>query len=140
MKGIYGLILEAHGEAVVGRFGTLRFDGIYVYVGSAQGSGGLAKRIARHRAVAAGASRTRHWHVDSLLGLSERIDALGAETLDPEAECALADELARRAQRVVDGFGASDCACRSHLFRLSAWDVAPLVEAVAALDLWPVSV
>ena len=140
VKGIYGLLVEAHGATLVGRLGAHRFDGVYAYVGSAQGAGGLARRIARHRAVASGARATRHWHVDSLLGLSERIDVVAAACEDPDAECALADELARRAQGAVDGFGASDCACRSHLFRLSSWETAPLAEALRALGLRPWSV
>lgn len=140
MKGIYGLLVEAHGKTAVGRLGIQTFNGVYAYVGSAQGAGGLARRIERHRTVAAGTRDTRHWHVDHLLGLSGRVDALVAATSDPGAECALADELSRCAQRVVDGFGASDCACRSHLFGLSAWDVTPLVEALEALGLRPSSV
>lgn len=138
VKGVYGLLLAAHDEARVGRLGTFRFDGVHLYIGSAQGPGGLEKRIARHRAVASGDIPTRHWHIDYLLGISPRLDVLGAETADPKAECALAQELARRAERIIDGFGASDCRCRSHLFQMPARDEVPLVEAMSARGLHPI--
>lgn len=140
MKGIYGLLVEAYGGTTVGRLGLQAFNGVYVYVGSAQGTGGLASRVARHQDVASGARASRRWHVDYLLGLSQRVDALTAETSDPDAECALADELSRRAVRAVDGFGASDCRCRSHLFQLQGWGAGALVEAFEALNLRPVRI
>lgn len=138
MKGIYGLLVEAYGGMTVGSLGLQTFNGVYVYVGSAQGTGGLASRVARHQDVASGARATRRWHVDYLLAVSRRVDALMAETSDPDAECALARELARRTDRVVDGFGASDCRCRSHLFRLQCWDAGALGRAFEALELRPV--
>lgn len=138
MKGVYGLLVEAHGETTVGKLGLQTFNGVYAYVGSAQGAGGPTSRVARHQDVASGARTTCHWHVDYLLAVSRRVDALMAETSDPDAECALARELARRTDRVVDGFGASDCRCRSHLFQLQGWDVGALVEAFEALHLRPV--
>jgi len=137
VEGIYGLVVEAYGEATVGRLGLQTFSGVYVYVGSAQGTGGLASRVARHQDVASGARVTRRWHVDYLLGLSRRVDALTAGTSDPDAECALADELSRRADRAVDGFGASDCRCRTHLFQPRCWDAGAIVAAFEALNLRP---
>lgn len=138
MKGIYGLLVEAHDEIVIGRLGRVSFDGAYVYVGSAQGPGGLAKRVARHRAMASGDVPARHWHIDYLLAISRRLEVLGAETADPDAECALAHELARRTASAIRAFGASDCRCQSHLFRTPAWNEALLVEAFASLGLRPV--
>lgn len=138
MKGIYGLIVHAQGEVAVGRCGQLVVDGFCVYVGSAQGPGGLSRRAARHRAVLSGATPTRHWHIDYLLGISARVDAIGAATSDPEAECALARELAQHHPLGLDGFGASDCRCPSHLFRLSSGDPEPLARALQALGWEPV--
>ncbi len=140
MQGIYGLLVEACGEATVGRLGLQTFNGVYVYVGSAQGSGGLTSRVARHQDVASGVRATRRWHVDYLLSISRRVDALMAETSHPDAECALARELSRRADRVADGFGASDCRCRSHLFQLQRWDAGALTRAFEALQLHPVRI
>lgn len=106
------LVIEAHGEAQVGSLGSQRFDGLYLYVGS----GGL-RRIERHRAVANGGNKSRHWHIDYLLGLGELKCALCANVKRrPSLECALARELAKRAKPAIEGFGASDCRCRTHLF------------------------
>ena len=81
---------------------------------------------------------TRHWHIDYLLGISDRLEVRVAETSDPTAECALAHELSRSAEPAIDRFGASDCRCRGHLFRTSVWDETPLVMAFRELGLRPV--
>lgn len=118
-KGVYVLLIEAHGETEVGRLGRQRFDGLYLYVGSAMGPGGF-KRVERHVAVACGSKRTRRWHIDSLLELGQLKGAFVMETLDREMECVLACKLAGWAEPTVDGFGSSDCACRTHLFRVAS--------------------
>jgi sugar fermentation stimulation protein A len=87
--------------------------GVYCYVGSALGSGGLAARIRRHHR----ASKQRHWHVDALLEQARLIGALVIES-DERLECRWASWVDRRAPGRVSGFGASDCRCRSHLFRI----------------------
>ncbi|MCL6641950.1 MAG: GIY-YIG nuclease family protein [Candidatus Bipolaricaulota bacterium] len=115
-RGVYVLVIEAHGAAVIGRLGRQDFDGIYLYVGSALGPGGL-KRIERHRAVAMGLNKTRRWHVDYLLALGHLRGVFVIET-SQKLECAVAQSLAGIAQPVVKGFGSSDCRCFSHLFRL----------------------
>lgn len=135
MKGVYGLVVEGHGQTSVGQLGMVSFDGVYVYVGSAQGPGGLPGRIERHHDVALEVKRTRHWHIDYLLGSGEWIGAYGAETADPGAECALARELGRHVEQAHIGFGASDCRCASHLFRIPARDPVPLLNAFGALEL-----
>lgn len=116
-RGVYVLIIEAHGRARVGRLGWQSFDGIYLYVGSALGPGGF-KRVERHRAVAERRNKTRRWHIDYLLGLGQLKGALLFEANDKTMECALAEALAGFAEPVIAGFGASDCRCRTHLFRL----------------------
>lgn len=110
------LVIEAHGETEIGRLGCQRFDGIYLYVGSALGPGGF-KRVERHRAVAQGRNKTRRWHVDYLLALGSLREVFVIET-SQKLECALAQALARVAQPAVRGFGSSDCRCFTHLFRL----------------------
>jgi len=115
-KGVYVLAIEAHGFAHVGRLGLQRFDGLYLYVGSALGPGGL-KRVERHRAVALGQNKTRRWHVDHLLALGELKGVFVLET-EERLECALAQELGKRFEPAVRGFGSSDCRCRTHLFRV----------------------
>jgi endonuclease-3 len=112
--GTYTLLLDLP-EAVdvaVGALGTHRFPaGAYAYTGSALGSGGFA-RVDRHRRVAAGDRDVRHWHIDYLAGhpATALVDAVTSPGVD--AECAIA---CRLPAGPVDGFGASDCDCRSHL-------------------------
>lgn len=112
------LAVEAHGEIEVGRLGRQRFDGLYLYVGSALGPGGL-RRVERHRAVAQGRNQTRRWHIDYLLALGELRQIFIIET-DERLECTLAEELGKRFEPTVKGFGSSDCRCRTHLFAIKA--------------------
>lgn len=85
--------------------------GTYAYTGSALGSGGFS-RVRRHRRVARGEHDVRHWHIDYLLGETPaRIDhVVSAPGVD--IECAVAR---RVGDEQVEQFGASDCACSSHL-------------------------
>jgi endonuclease-3 len=95
----------------VGALGDHRLPaGAYAYTGSALGPGGFA-RVDRHRRVARGDSDARHWHVDHLTG-SPATTLVDAVTTRADAECRVARALP---DGPVDGFGASDCDCRSHL-------------------------
>jgi len=112
--GIYTLVvgLDAPATIEAGALGSRAFDpGWYAYVGSALGPGGFA-RVDRHRELARGERDARHWHIDYLLdhpdaGIVEVVSSPGVD-----AECAVAGAIAGRA---IDGFGASDCGCDSHL-------------------------
>ena len=87
--------------------------GLYVYAGSAYGSGGLKARVARHLA----STKRLHWHIDHLTVGAASISAL----ISPGAfECALVERLL--ASGAFDlphpGFGSSDCRrCDAHLLR-----------------------
>lgn len=117
--GTYGLVIERSESTTiqVGALGKLAFDrGTYVYVGSAFGPGGFA-RIDRHRELAAGDRSTRHWHIDYLLGdPGSTLTAVGT-TPEEDRECTIARSLPGTP---IEGFGASDCDCGSHLSRLPA--------------------
>ena len=112
--GTYILLVELASPVVigVGKLGAIPFDmGVYAYVGSAFGPGGLAARL--HRYI--GGPRKIHWHVDYLLEWAEVIGTL--HKADPERrECHWARWLGSRAKAHVPGFGSSDCCCESHLF------------------------
>jgi Uri superfamily endonuclease len=96
----------------VGRLGSISFDaGIYAYVGSAFGPGGLAARLGRY---IAGPVR-KHWHIDHLLEHGEVAGAL-VSTNTSRLECTWATWLGTRCSGHTRGFGASDCSCHSHLF------------------------
>jgi endonuclease-3 len=125
--GIYTLLvgLSRDADIEVGALGTHRLPaGAYAYTGSALGSGGFA-RVDRHRRLAAGESDTRHWHVDSLLGHPATNLATVVTSDGVDAECAVAGSLPAGP---VDGFGASDCDCLSHL--ASAPSLPTLTDAV----------
>jgi Uri superfamily endonuclease len=125
LRGTYALLVELDQSTVmaVGRLGSYCFpEGCYVYVGSALGSGGLAARLARHRR----SDKKLHWHIDYFL---RHAHIVGVETDDSgrRLECAWALALTRMPESrvIAPGFGASDCACLSHLIyvgRRIEWD------------------
>ena len=116
--GTYALILRADRPAHihVGRLGAMNVaPGFYVYVGSAFGPGGLDARVGRHRR---GDGRVR-WHIDHLRAVTRVVEVWA--TTDPvrrEHDWAGVFRCWPGASVPVPGFGASDCACRTHLVRL----------------------
>jgi endonuclease-3 len=131
--GTYTLIVGLDADAVV-RFGAAGErdlpSGWYAYVGSAFGPGGLG-RVERHRELARGDRDVRHWHVDYLLGHPAATVVEAVTTADADRECTIADTLADApGVEAVEGLGASDCACRSHLLGTDRRD--RLLDAVRA--------
>lgn len=116
----------------IGRLGWFDFlIGDYIYLGSAQGPGGLRSRLGRHlRSV-----KATHWHIDYLRPYLE-IRAIGYLPGKDNLECAWSQSLANlpAARLPAPGFGASDCirGCPAHLVAFPA-DESPLP---AALDAW----
>ena len=113
--GTYALLLEATAtrEVPIGKLGVLHMmPGIYVYAGSALGPGGLAARINRH----ALREKMLHWHIDYLRA-ETRLLAVWFARGAKHGECHWSRILGRAdgAQNPLDGFGSSDCRCRSHL-------------------------
>ena len=104
-------------EIRVGSLGRLQsMPGCYVYVGSAHGPGGLAARVSRHQATA----KKLRWHIDYLRVVTELVAVW--HTVDQNRrECPWADVMSRLRGATVpmNGFGASDCDCRSHLFHFA---------------------
>jgi Uri superfamily endonuclease len=117
--GTYAIALRVGAESQirVGALGLWRFpSGVYLYVGSAWGPGGLRARVRRHLA----GSGTQRWHIDYL---RQHAAPLGA-WLAPNArvECMWASWLADPTNLglgpttlIVPRFGASDCTCPAHL-------------------------
>jgi Uri superfamily endonuclease len=102
----------------VGALGPINFQpGLYVYLGSARGPGGLAARLGRH----CEGGRSEHWHLDYLRTSAKPVLA-GWRTGRRRLECAWARRLARAAgtSPQIPGFGSSDCRCLTHLVRVSA--------------------
>jgi Uri superfamily endonuclease len=116
LKGIYVLIIQVENDAVinVGAVGALTFKpGLYAYVGSAQNI--LKQRIKRHLRK----EKRFFWHIDYLLDsdASKVVEVLHKKA-DKTEECVIAEALSQKGEP-IDGFGCSDCHCRSHLFRIT---------------------
>ena len=116
--GTYALILHCSRDQVVdvGRIGKLTArPGFYVYVGSALGPGGLVSRVARHQSP----TRKLHWHIDYLTAITRLVEVWYTRDTS-RRECQWADTLRRMpgASIPLERFGASDCACLSHLYFL----------------------
>lgn len=114
--GTYILVLKLPGRTAcrVGALGDQRFKpGMYLYVGSAFGPGGLRARLSRHLEM----DKTLHWHIDYLrqqADIQEIWFNLDPGRLEHQAARVLAEREAF--SEPVPGFGAADCSCRTHLF------------------------
>ena len=112
--GTYLLLLELERQCAIqiGRSRQIDFaPGLYCYVGSALGPGGLRARLSHH----VSPSPRKHWHIDYLLIHARITGALVIESSE-RIECKVASWIAGAAETCVSGFGASDCHCKSHLF------------------------
>ena len=113
-RGAYALAFESDLSffARIGALGEFEFQlGIYVYVGSALGPGGLKARVGRHLRK----NKKLKWHFDYL---SELLVPAGlyCEVTNERLECVWAAKLAETGGLApVAGFGSSDCSCFSHL-------------------------
>lgn len=109
------LIIHVSNDAAiqVGALGKLIFEkGLYAYVGSAQGN--LEQRVSRHLRK----EKRKFWHVDYLLDNdAAKVVAVFSKQADKTEECEVAKAIGERGEP-VGGFGASDCSCKSHLFRV----------------------
>jgi Uri superfamily endonuclease len=116
---------------VVGRLGCVTFPaGLYAYVGSALGTGGLAARVARHRR----GQKKKHWHIDHLLEHGRIVDVY-VDATGERLECRWSRALQSHAAAKEGpmGFGTSDCQCRTHLFYLGPRPEADLALVASVL-------
>jgi Uri superfamily endonuclease len=125
--GTYALILQlAESKPLnVGKLG--RFEpppGIYVYLGSARGPGGLRGRLGRHLR----GDGKRHWHIDHLVSVSvvKGIGYIGlgaGVTGCSPTECSWSQAILvlPGASIPIPKFGASDCrsGCPAHLIHFA---------------------
>jgi Uri superfamily endonuclease len=111
MKGCYILVikLEKDKKIQIGKLGKIHFKyGFYIYVGSALN--GLEQRINRHLKK----TKKKHWHIDYLLDFAEVIEILYKES-EIKTECEISSILDKHLIS-IQGFGCSDCRCKTHLF------------------------
>ncbi|MCD6487845.1 MAG: GIY-YIG nuclease family protein [Desulfurococcales archaeon] len=119
-KGVYALILVNTIKQYirVGSLGIRLFKpGIYIYVGSALGPGGLLKRISRHLR----REKKKHWHIDYLTSVKSIeckviVWSIVEENPRYDYESLLAKELWKTFDRSIKGFGASDKKDYTHLY------------------------
>lgn len=133
-KGVYALVLRnPHRKARIGALGAREFaEGWHIYVGSAHGSGGLA-RVERHLRLARHRDRPPRWHIDYLL-LDPHFVPVAAVTAATTRDCEC--DLARAvAGSSTPGFGCSDCTCPSHLFYRPGDPVTEVAAAFQGLGL-----
>ena len=115
LKGIYVLIIQVDNDInlKIGALSRIAFTkGLYAYVGSAQTN--LEQRIKRHLRK----EKRKFWHIDYLLdnNAAKIIEVLFKKANKTE-ECKTAKSISERS-KPIDGFGCSDCNCKSHLFRI----------------------
>ena len=123
MKGSYVLLiyLEKDKEIQIGKLGKTAFKkGYYVYIGSALN--GLEQRINRHLRN----DKKTHWHIDYLLKIA-KIDSVFYKQHNKKEECRIAKSFSKL--KSVDGFGSSDCDCKSHLFYGSKNEIIKIIES-----------
>jgi Uri superfamily endonuclease len=125
--GTYALFIKLIDPCsiTIGKLGTFYLQsGLYIYLGSARGSGGLRARLERHLQ---GRGKA-HWHIDYLRKVSEIIGcafSIGDEKrkFNQHSECDWTQALENLPGSLVPipGFGASDCiaGCMSHLVFIS---------------------
>ena len=105
--------------------------GLYVYIGSAQGPGGLRARIARH----VRRSKRIKWHVDQLT-VNGEVAAI-VYSIGRSRECVLTRPLEENGfTHPIRGFGSSDCTsgCTSHLLRFEGGKVECLRRLYLAFE------
>ena len=113
--GTYALILVSSFQDIVqiGRLGLLRLKpGFYIYIGSAFGPGGLKARISHHRRL----SKHPRWHIDYLRTVTglHRV-WYTYDSIHREHQWAKTMLRMKNASIPLEGFGSSDCSCKSHL-------------------------
>lgn len=137
--GTYILVLEpiVRGVVHVGRLGAMHLRaGRYLYIGSAQGPGGLGGRVNRHLRSSLGLA-PRHWHIDHILPCAQVREVWFAGGERRECDWARQLEAERCATLPLAGFGSSDCQCTSHLVHVSSPATLPRLRRMVAATTRP---
>ncbi|WP_372679902.1 DUF123 domain-containing protein [Desulfosarcina sp.] len=117
--GTYALVFRSpvSFQAVAGKLGLVFLSrGYWIYVGSAFGPGGLHSRLSHHLKP----SHRPHWHLDYIKSALRPVEIW--TTTDPvkrEHDWATLFSGLDGASRPIEGFGAADCKCRSHLIHMA---------------------
>ena len=118
-RGVYILVFRVSKDltVAVGSLGDIHLlKGLYSYIGSARGPGGIGARISHH--IRKG-KRRPWWHIDYITTLPEvlPIYVVYAETRE-DVEPLLAQQMGSAPcwRGAVEGFGSTDRGSRTHLF------------------------
>ncbi|MCC6042594.1 MAG: GIY-YIG nuclease family protein [Candidatus Verstraetearchaeota archaeon] len=143
-RGVYTVvILLVEDEVIdVGSLGSVRMKrGLYAYTGSGLGQGALSLRgrVSRHL----GRRKKLRWHIDYLTSSdSSMVVGVVASQAEKVFECVIASAINSIAEP-VEGFGCSDCTCRSHLALMPFEEVDECLKSVegmyVSLGLVPIS-
>ncbi len=113
--GTYAMVFRSRRKVRVrvGRWGHLATEpGYYIYIGSAFGPGGVSARVERH----CRQDKREHWHIDYLREAVEPVFTLYCYSpIHLEHDWAQSI-MKMKSITVIEGFGSSDCRCKSHLF------------------------
>ncbi|WP_233493823.1 DUF123 domain-containing protein [Halanaerobium sp. ST460_2HS_T2] len=127
--GVYILKIkvEYQKKIRIGALGKKDFTpGYYFYAGTAQRN--LEARIKRHYS----SDKKFHWHIDYFLA-EVKLEKDFVFELPAEGECFLAQTLINNGGRTpVEGFGASDCSCGSHLIYFSLTEGREIMEQLSS--------
>jgi endonuclease-3 len=111
MKGSYILFIKLNNKKNI-KYGINKSNyfkkGFYIYIGSALNS--LENRINRHLRL----DKKIYWHIDYLLKHCKIFKIFYRES-DFKDECIIAN-LFKEYFLSINGFGSSDCKCKTHLF------------------------
>ena len=132
-RGTYILLAELASATtiMVGKLGEIPFAaGVYAYIGSALGPGGLDARLGRY---AAGPGR-KHWHIDYFLEYAEIFGTL-TRAGNERRECGWSSWVGARVSSCIVGFGSSDCVCKGHLYLVGDHDQSEDLATFAKYEL-----
>ncbi len=125
------LLIQQDISLTIGALGSKLFQlGNYIYVGSALGSGGLEKRIARHLKQ----EKKIFWHIDYLLrNKFVKILAYGEMLSDHKIECNVVNQIIgifHEKSLIINYFGSSDCNCKSHLLYFNKKPINEIIKQI----------
>jgi len=130
LKGVYTIIINVKEDfrAKVGALGFIEFKkGIYLYTGSGMGaSTSIENRIKRHVMK----KKKKFWHIDYLLSNNKTlVIAAIASKSKKMHECLINNLIIKNLEgEYLEGFGSSDCLCKSHLIKVNDEDFDEIIR------------
>ena len=136
-KGLYilDIVNKTRTTNKIGSLGEIEFPyGLYFYIGSALGPGGIKERVKRHLRD----EKKKHWHIDYFLALPDTtiLNVWGLPNNDM-SECEIAETIRKTHTETeistIKNFGSSDCNCEGHLLYLHEFSLKIIYEQFVKL-------